>query len=265
MLQPKLTKKHLEKQLASWAKLWGHALTDASILSLSDVRGSTGQVVSVNLRGNVFLAELQAPSGSAQRVVVDAQTRSAWPALKTSISSALEVASKRPFTDFITALWSALPPPEETAEEMTEDVNLAPEEAQRYRVEDNMTDAGDSDAEAEQSCTVQESGNAELCMEAETAPKSDAQLFCQWLHDRRPLWRYDTSVGKLAWDFPMSKTEKREYVLLNTMGELDECKDDMECVKEDNANLLNEVEFLHMEREQGGDFHDASLAEGEAI
>jgi len=249
IFQPKLTQKHLDKELATWMQRNGHQAADAKVVSLCDSNCSAGgRLATVMLRGNVFLIDLQAPEGSAKYVVVDAQTRSAWPALKQSITSALEGALKRPFAEFIHALWNALPV-DEGPEAKHSQHPVAVEIKQTFRAEDVTVTgyAEDSFVEDSVPCTIG-------LDQAQSLPdKSRARSFCQWLNNRKPLWRLNPGNENISWDFPLSKCEKREYLFLSVSADRDEISQENLNLKEEVAECWNEFEYQNqvlMEKNQ---------------
>eukprot|EP00931_Biecheleriopsis_adriatica_P074932 TRINITY_DN488_c0_g1_i2.p1 TRINITY_DN488_c0_g1~~TRINITY_DN488_c0_g1_i2.p1 ORF type:complete len:612 (+),score=132.76 TRINITY_DN488_c0_g1_i2:59-1894(+) len=240
MLQPKLTQKHLEKQLAAWVKKGGHSPSDVKLVALRDGEESGRQVASVNARGNEFLVELDTPAGSTKQVVVGAWTRSAWPALKHSISSALQVSSQQNFTDFIGSLLLALPVLEEGCEDRS-----SPCKAPEPVTSDNAAPyLQDDDVEDDMPVLVGMD-------QAETLPdQSGARQFCHWLNDRQPLWRVTPGNRTVSWDFPLSRAEKKEYLWLTTEAECTELREENAELKASEAALLEEIEFCNLEKDQ---------------
>lgn len=43
--------------------------------------------------------------------------------------------------------------------------------------------------------------------------------FGSWLSERPPLWRFDNMAAGMGWDFPLTKAEKRELLLLQLFAE----------------------------------------------
>lgn len=58
----------------------------------------------------------------------------------------------------------------------------------------------------------------ELASECEVSGDGDNDFAC-WLMDRPPLWRFEHDSQGLAWDFPLSKSEKKELLLLQLFAE----------------------------------------------
>lgn len=235
MLQPKLTQKHLERQLASWVKSSRLSASDARVVALCDGETSGRQVASVMLLGNEVLVEMDSPAGSAKHVVIGAWTRSAWPALQHSIASALQACSGNNFKEFIGALWAALP----AVQQGSVNSNIVKE---AEVAEAHVTLAEESPEQDAAPCAVG------LEQAQELPHQSCARQFAHWLNDRQPLWRIGAS-GDQAWDFPLSKAEKREYLFLTTSAECTELREENSDLKASEAALLNEIEFCSLEKE----------------
>jgi len=60
--------------------------------------------------------------------------------------------------------------------------------------------------------------------------------FGEFLAERPPLWRFDNYSQGLAWDYPPSKAEKRELLLVQLLAEARECDTELETVR--RASLL---------------------------
>merc|ERR1712187_137678 len=71
---------------------------------------------------------------------------------------------------------------------------------------------------------------------------SRARSSCEWVNSRQPLWRFDPAGDGLAWDFPQTKSEKRELLFLNLLAEGNAMK--MEC-----AGLQSELDHRNVELE----------------
>jgi len=54
-----------------------------------------------------------------------------------------------------------------------------------------------------------------------------AGSFGDWLKSRRPTWRFENGGAGLAWDYPTTKAEKREMLLLNIIAEEGERRAEM--------------------------------------
>eukprot|EP00930_Biecheleria_cincta_P066558 TRINITY_DN5271_c0_g1_i1.p1 TRINITY_DN5271_c0_g1~~TRINITY_DN5271_c0_g1_i1.p1 ORF type:complete len:657 (-),score=137.03 TRINITY_DN5271_c0_g1_i1:146-2116(-) len=239
MLQPKLTQKSLDRQLTSWVKLRGLSPSDAKVIALCDGEVSGRQLASVMLRGNECLVELDAPAGSAKHVVIGAWTRSAWPELKNSISSAVQACAGQSFTEFIGALWLALPVPEVAVEGSRESC----EAEQSFQTECPASSSKDSFIQDAVQCTA-----AAMDQSDDLPDQSCARQFALWLNDRQPLLRLSQGDSTIAWDFPLSKAEKKEYLFLTTAAECNELREENADLKASEAALLNEIEFCSLEK-----------------
>jgi len=251
MLQPKLTQKYLERQLASWVKQSGHSASDARIIALCDSEGSGRQLASVMLRGNECLVELDAAAGSTKHVVVGAWTRSAWPELKNSISSAVQACAGQSFNEFIGALWLALPVLEQAVEGSCE----ASEAVQSFQAE--------CPASFSQDAFYQDAVQGAVAMDQsdDLPDPSCARQFALWLNDRQPLLRISPGDSTIAWDFPLSRAEKKEYLFLTTSAECNELREENSDLKASEAALLNEIEFCSLEK----DMHHESIQSASSI
>lgn len=58
--------------------------------------------------------------------------------------------------------------------------------------------------------------------------------FGEFLEEKPPLWRFDNFSRGLAWDFPQSKAEKRELLLLQLLAEARENDTELENVRRDS-------------------------------
>lgn len=189
------------------------------------------------LLGNEFLVEMDSPAGSAKHVVIGASTRSAWPALRQSIASALQAGSEKHFKEFVAALWAALPVQEQ---ESTDSKSIT----EAMKAEDSAPHVEDLPEQDAAHCTVGMDKAQEL------PDQSCARQFAHWLNDRQPLWRIGAGGDRaVAWDFPLSKSEKREYLLLTTSAECTELREENADLKASEAALLNEIEFCSLEKE----------------
>lgn len=246
MLQPKLTQKYLERQLALWVKQSGHSASDARIIALCDSEGSGRQLASVMLRGNECLVELDAPAGSTKHIVVGAWTRSAWPEFKNSISSAVQACAEQSFNEFIGALWQALPVPEQAVEG-----GQAVQSCQAECPASFCQDAFNQDA-AQRTVAMDQFDDS--------PDQSCAREFALWLNDRQPLLRISPGDSIIAWDFPLSRAEKKEYLFLTTSAECNELREENSDLKASEAALLNEIEFCSQEKDLHQESsHSASL------
>jgi hypothetical protein len=235
----------LEKQLSALVKRHDLSPTDARIVSLSPT--ALGQTVSIALRGAEVLVELDPMAGSANSVVKGAHTHIAWPALKRCILTALDTALNLNFSDFLDAVLSAWPKEEqdETHQQRPGALDVSTSECNdQLFFEDSRENEDAMSDEEEETIPISPIGKQQL----RVLPKSSrARSFCFWLNTRQPLWRFDHKCDGLAWDFPQSKAEKREFLLLSVLNENKELKTDSADLKNEAAALLNEVEVCHME------------------
>lgn len=239
MLQPKLTQKHLERQLASWVKLSGHSPSEAKVITLCDSEVSGRQLASIMLRGSECLIELEAPAGSAQHVVVGASTRSVWQELRNSITAAVQACAGQSFKEFLGALWLALPVPDKAVEGSLETSKVE----QSFQTDCPASFAKDSCTPDAMQCTV------EMDQSDDLPNQSGARQFALWLNDRQPLLRMSQGDSTIAWDFPLSRAEKKEYLLLTTSAECNELREENLELKASEAALLNEIEFCNLEKD----------------
>jgi hypothetical protein len=244
-----LDQNELEKHLSAQVKRHDLLPTDARIVSLSPT--ALGQTVSVALRGAEVLVELEPVAGSANSVVKGAHTHITWPALKRCIRAALDTALNLNFSEFLDAVLSAWPKEEqdETHQQRPGALDVSTSECNDQLFfedsrenEDAMSDVCASADEEE--IPISPIGKQQI----RVLPKSStARSFCFWLNTRQPLWRFDHKCTGLGWDFPQSKAEKREFLLLSVLNESNELKAEKGDLKNEAAVLLNEVEACHME------------------
>ncbi|CAE8609869.1 unnamed protein product, partial [Polarella glacialis] len=75
---------------------------------------------------------------------------------------------------------------------------------------DSMMDDGDDDDEELEEEELEDDFGEE---------SEDMGSFEEWLADRPPLFRFEGKAGGLAWEFPLSRIEKKELLLLQLLAE----------------------------------------------
>jgi len=189
--------------LASWAESRGIKPSEARVGASIGVGSAAGpheidgatQVASILLSGVEVLVDVMLVAKDSMdplqgqalacmsHVVVGAQTQCRWPAAREAVQKAVEVAVGRSFTDFMDTLCLFWPGVGEDNE--------------------GMLLAGQ--------------GHFTERRAAEKANVRDS--FVDWVRGRRLLGRFEPGGIGYAWDYPTSKAEKRELLLLHVIAE----------------------------------------------
>eukprot|EP00928_Gymnodinium_smaydae_P075416 TRINITY_DN5842_c0_g1_i1.p1 TRINITY_DN5842_c0_g1~~TRINITY_DN5842_c0_g1_i1.p1 ORF type:complete len:681 (-),score=99.65 TRINITY_DN5842_c0_g1_i1:246-2288(-) len=245
----------LKETVNAWAQSRRILADDVRIISLSAGTDGKNHAVSLLLRAVEIIVDLDA-ANSAECVAVGAHTRMPWPALKRCIRTALETTQGLSFTEFLDAVWLSWPASEEDEASLLDRESWVPaptsppRPSQTFNSENRLGDVSvaidedffEGDDEFDLPLTP-----VGLNKVQDMPVDSTARSFCSWLNRRRPLWRFDGDGNGIAWDFPQSKTEKRELLLLNVLAEGEELKCENADRKAEQEALLNEVEVCNME------------------
>lgn len=175
-----------------------------------------GVAVEILLEGGVDAGAYPAATGeavaaeaAASAVLAGARTDCRWHEARLSVASAAERALGRhpeAFLDALHDMWCELTPGGEILTPRPGAFTVAsPSETVLSR----STEDGDDD-------------------------ESLGPSFGEFLAERPPLWRFDNFSRGLAWDYPQSKAEKRELLLLQLLAEAKECDTELETVRRDS-------------------------------
>jgi len=185
-------------------------------------------------------------ASSAGGVVVGAQTSCAWTAMRHCVVAALRVAAGRPIDAFLQGLLGAWPDESAGAargDAEAEDDNVhmqsplrssldigGPAAAAEAAADPAPATSGGSPPPLGRSPSRVSSGGASSvpvipsacsplsCLDDADEPSS----FAEWLDERPPLLRFDHYAKGLAWDYPPTKVEKRELLMLHLLAEEEE-------------------------------------------
>jgi len=155
--------------------------------------------------------EAAAAEAALNAVLAGARTDCRWQEARLSVAAAAERALGRPLEAFLDAMhdmWCELSPGGEILTPRPGACTVAsPSETLLSR----STSQGDRDED-----------------------ESLGPSFGEFLAERPPLWRFDNFSRGLAWDFPPSKAEKRELLLLQLLAEARECDTELETVRRES-------------------------------
>lgn len=175
-----------------------------------------GVAVEILLEGGVDACAYPAAAGEAAAaeaavtaVLAGARTDCRWHEARLSVASAAERALGRPpeaFLDAMHDMWCELTP---GGEILTPRPGACTVASPSETVLSRSTGDGDDDESLEPS-------------------------FGEFLEEKPPLWRFDNFSRGLAWDFPQSKAEKRELLLLQLLAEARENDTELENVRRDS-------------------------------
>jgi len=177
-----------------------------------------GIAVELLMEGGVDACAFPAAAGEAAAaeaamgaVLAGARTDCRWQEARLSVASAAERALRRPpevFLDALHDMWCELSPGGDMLTPRPGACTVAsPSETALSR----STSQGDGDEE-----------------------ESLGPSFGEFLAERPPLWRFDNFSRGLAWDFPPSKAEKRELLMLQLLAEARECDKELETVRRES-------------------------------
>jgi len=144
----------------------------------------------------------------ASETVTSAYTRCRWSFLNRCLAAASLAAEGGPIEDFLNALllqWSR-------NEGQRNDVYSLASTETATAAHSGYVDALQTDASEQDSSYFDRSPGSDALSESVAS-------FNDWLGARPPLWRFDHAGKGLAWDFPPSKAEKRELLLLQLFAE----------------------------------------------
>lgn len=162
-------------------------------------------------------------------VVCGAQTTCNWDVAQRSVVSASRDAGWSPLETFLDCLLEKWLEDEDAPQEMNSGESL------RFgKKADETNDAlGESPPEnktPDSSCASSRRGS--------TVPQGGlAESFSEFLADRPPLWRFQHCSRGLAWEYPPSKAEKHELLLLQMMAQEEERREEMEELQKRQSRL----------------------------
>mmetsp|Transcript_82652 Transcript_82652/g.157509 ORF Transcript_82652/g.157509 Transcript_82652/m.157509 type:complete len:522 (-) Transcript_82652:139-1704(-) len=239
----------LEQQLSVWAQAHGLSHRDARLADLREAPSSAGAAVpSVSpseavliLQGVEVVIEIVTGPNHGS-IVVAARTCCTWPAAKLSVAGAMQAARGMPLESFLDALWAhgpwgnvsegVQPPACRGSLSAVPACSAAPVTCAPAALPSSRRESSNAEV---QHCSSPESNDSsesppqrrDAPMETTGQPEmqcSEPKMQCgmdsfaSWLSARPPLWRFEHSAQGLAWDFPPSKSEKRELLLLHVLA-----------------------------------------------
>jgi len=208
----------------------GAAACEASILW-------RGVGVDILLEGGLAVSTSGAEPGDSPRVA-SAHTDCGWANARLGVAIATERAAGLPLEAFLDALWQAWQQAAASPEAPIDSAGIAMAKgcttvgagtdscallaggggcqqgsgARARSASPGLDSTSSFGSSSTRSCTEVGPGNPRGA-----EPRDDS--FADWLWERPPLWRFDHASRGLAWDFPASKAEKREYLLLQLFAE----------------------------------------------
>lgn len=204
-----------------------------------------GVGVDILLEGGLTASTPNNDSGDSPRVA-SAHTDCGWADARLGVAIAAERAAGMPLETFLDALWQAWQQATNRPEAPIESAGIAMAkgctggERHRRATVGTGTDAftpmagkgsgrqgaagrTGSISPASDSMSSFGSSSTRSCTEVGLRPPEGHEAqddgFREWLSQRPPLWRFDAGSRGLAWDFPPSKAEKRELLLLQLFAE----------------------------------------------
>eukprot|EP00928_Gymnodinium_smaydae_P049452 TRINITY_DN33197_c0_g1_i1.p1 TRINITY_DN33197_c0_g1~~TRINITY_DN33197_c0_g1_i1.p1 ORF type:complete len:677 (-),score=102.23 TRINITY_DN33197_c0_g1_i1:325-2355(-) len=252
-----LSTQTVEQEISSWAASRLSPAVDVRLLSLSPTETPALHTASILFCSMEVLVDVEAASESGL-VVLDARTHTPWPTFQHAIGMALETTKGLGFSEFLDAVSRAWPHTDEQKRKpLSHESPTSPNMPLSETINASGCDMGFADLSLPIDEEVLEIDDDDA-FEPPITPlgvgrvqdlpaESAARSFCGWLNRRRPLWRFDANGNGVAWDFPQSKTEKRELLLLNVLAEGEELKSENYDRKIEQEALLNEVEMCNME------------------
>lgn len=163
--------------------------------------------------------------------LVAAQSHCAWPAAQRRLTAAVEAASGRSLEEFLDALWAdGVPWGASRDQGLPEHLTaaLSPFSTPQHMLKEEDDDIISSDGSPLESSSRSSASSAlrrQSCDAGATdggcAESCDAEenTFADWLLNCRPIWRSEHAAGGKAWDWPQSKVEKREFLVLTLIEE----------------------------------------------
>jgi len=185
-----------------------------------------------NLSGPVSARRLSA--SPVEPKLVAAQSHCAWPAAQRRLTAAVEAASGRSLEEFLDALWADGVPwgavsDEGLPEHLTAVLSPFGTPSHMMKEEDSGILSSDESHLESSSRSSASSAVRHLSCDAGAANEGhvesgDAEVntLADWLLTCRPIWRSEHAARGKAWDFPQSKVEKREFLVLTLIEEAQE-------------------------------------------
>lgn len=252
-----------QQQLWLWAHGRGVPPNDVRLLILNeagedgaDRRGRRPRVQEALMLWHGVAVQLRiAPGAGASGMlgtVIRAETACAWPAARAALAAA-QLGPIESFLDALLQAWQAneaSPCPEGSPDTCSDaslvaSTNASPDASAGHGTLDSARISPDTCAlhgtsqesvhskvdlgvtgDTLRSCEPERNeGLRQESDHCEVVRRSHS--FADWLSDRPPLWRFDHASSGLAWDYPPSKVEKRELLVLHLVAEEEERREEL--------------------------------------
>lgn len=224
------------------------AATEGASRSFVLTAEATIMLSGVEVLAKVSVANLSGPCAdraSARAIepkLQSAQTYCAWPAARQRLALAVQATSGKTIEEFLDALWAEGKPwgdgtlKGDSIADLGAVLSPYGTPAHLVKEEDDVIESSDEsplNSSCRSSCSSAlrptdlssttmgaptDTGIAEEPVEEE-ASESEADAFLEWLNERPCIRRQEHAAAGKAWDYPQSKAEKREFLVLSLMAE----------------------------------------------
>jgi hypothetical protein len=237
---------YLKQWFASWAASTGVTkdqirFSDSSIVNF-EVSDSTGLeatqlldaffvVQGVEVLIKVTVANLSG-GGEVKLTAEGATTKCRWEIAAHCVTAAVASAVGLPLEEMLSALltgWHAAPD-EALGRQRRHSVSTTSEELPSSCFTPRDVPEGTSPSRSEVSVGTSVSSRPYMARES-LVPVSAGESFRRWLTSRPPLLRFQSAARGLAWDYPLSRVEKHELLLLQLFSQEAERQAEIKAVR----------------------------------